>query len=87
MQQVRRPKRRRAPELEGTAAAADCAALWLNHHDPLTRGYHPKPDGTLRTVTAPTEKLAITRAAELFHIAPARQNRIIVTKISDKDGD
>jgi hypothetical protein len=41
----------------------------------------------LGTVTAPTEKLAIARAADEFHIAPARQNKIVVTKISDKDDD
>ena len=41
----------------------------------------------LGTATAPTEKLAIARAIELFHIAPGRQNRIIVTKISDRDDE
>jgi hypothetical protein len=39
----------------------------------------------LGTVTAPTEKLAIARAAEQFDIAPARQNKIVVTKISERD--
>jgi hypothetical protein len=41
----------------------------------------------LGTVTAPAEKLAIARAAEEFHISPARQNRIVVTKISERDED
>jgi hypothetical protein len=41
----------------------------------------------LGTVTAPNEKLAITRAAEQFHIAPARQNKIIVIKISERGDD
>jgi hypothetical protein len=41
----------------------------------------------LGTVTAPTEKLAIARAAEQFHIPPARQNRIVVTKISERDDE
>jgi hypothetical protein len=41
----------------------------------------------LGSITAPTESLAITRAAEQFHIPPSRRNRIVVTKISDKDDD
>jgi hypothetical protein len=41
----------------------------------------------LGTVTAPTQKLAIARAAEQFNITPARQNRIVVTKISERDED
>jgi hypothetical protein len=41
----------------------------------------------LGTVTAPTEKLAIARAAEQYNISPARQKRIVVTKISERDDD
>jgi hypothetical protein len=46
--------------------------------------------GTARTrhiglITAPTEKLAISRAMEEFNIAAARRNRIVVTKISERD--
>jgi hypothetical protein len=41
----------------------------------------------LGTVTAPTEKLAIARAAEQLHIAPVRQNKLVVTKISERDDD
>jgi hypothetical protein len=39
----------------------------------------------LGTVTAPTEKLAIARAIEQFNISPPRQNRIVVSKISERD--
>jgi hypothetical protein len=49
-----------------------------------------KQFGTARTrhvgmIAAPTEKLAISRAIEQFNIAPARQKRIVVTKITERD--
>jgi hypothetical protein len=42
---------------------------------------------TLGTVEAPDEREAIAKAAEQFHIAPARRKRIVVTKISERDED
>jgi hypothetical protein len=40
---------------------------------------------TLGTVEAPDEKSASAKAAKEFNIPPARQNKIVVTKISGKD--
>jgi hypothetical protein len=40
---------------------------------------------TLGTVEAPDEKSAIAKAAEYFNIPPARQNRIVVTKLDERD--
>jgi hypothetical protein len=39
------------------------------------------------TVTAANERQAIEKAAARFDIPPERRNRIVVTKISDKDDD
>jgi hypothetical protein len=41
----------------------------------------------LRTVEAATEKQAIEAAVKQFEIEPARRNRIVVTKICDRDDD
>ena len=41
----------------------------------------------LGSVTAPTEKQAIAEAIKLFRIEPARQNRIVVSKISERDDE
>jgi hypothetical protein len=41
----------------------------------------------LSTVTARDERRALQKAAEMFAIPPERQNRLSVTKISDRDGD
>src|ERR1700730_2510374 len=41
----------------------------------------------LGTVFAKTEKEAIAIAIERFEVEPVRQNRITVSKISDKDDD
>jgi hypothetical protein len=48
--------------------------------------------GTARTrhvgrITAPTEQLAISGAVEKFNIPKARQNRIVVTKIGERDDE
>jgi len=39
----------------------------------------------LGTVSAPDEKTAIELAAEEFKIPPERRNRIVITKISERD--
>jgi hypothetical protein len=39
----------------------------------------------LGTIEATTEKEAIEKAAEEFDIAPERQNRIVVQRVSGKD--
>jgi hypothetical protein len=39
----------------------------------------------LGTVTATNDRQAIEKAAKLFDIPSERQNRIVVTKISEKD--
>ena len=39
----------------------------------------------LGTVEAANEKQAIEQAIKQFHIEPARRNRIVVTKISERD--
>ena len=41
----------------------------------------------LGTVIAKTEKEAIAVAIERFEIEPARQNRVAVSKISNRDDD
>ena len=41
----------------------------------------------LGTVVANTEKQAIAAAIKRFEIEPARQNRIAVSKISNRDDD
>ena len=41
----------------------------------------------LGTVTANTEKEAIAAAIKRFEIEPARQNRVAVSKISNKNDD
>jgi hypothetical protein len=46
-----------------------------------------KKAGQLGTVTASNERQAIEKAADAFNIPPARRNRIVVAKISDKDDD
>jgi hypothetical protein len=38
-------------------------------------------------VVAPNEKEALAKAIKQFEIEPARQNRITVTKISDRNDD
>jgi hypothetical protein len=38
-------------------------------------------------VSAPNEKEALAKAIKQFDIEPARQNRITVTKISNRDDD
>ena len=43
-----------------------------------------KPE-QLGTVSAPDEKTAIAKAAEEFKIPPERRNRIVVTKINERD--
>jgi hypothetical protein len=40
---------------------------------------------TLGSIQAPDEKSAVEQAAKTFNIPPARQNKIIVTKIADND--
>ena len=41
----------------------------------------------LGVVSAPNEKEALAKAIARFEIEPARQNRITVTKISNRDDD
>jgi hypothetical protein len=41
----------------------------------------------LGVVTAPNEKEALAKAIKQFEVEPARQNRITVTKISDRNDD
>jgi hypothetical protein len=84
LRQVRcqRQSDRRAPELERAAGDADKAAVPLM---PRWRAdYIGKVLSTLGTVEAPDEKSAIAKAAEEFNITPARQNKIVVTKLGDK---
>ena len=38
-------------------------------------------------VSAPNEKEALVKAIKRFEIEPARQNRVVVTKISNRDDD
>ena len=40
---------------------------------------------TLGSIEAANEKAAIEAAAKLFNIPPERRNRIVVTKISERD--
>jgi hypothetical protein len=42
---------------------------------------------TLGRVEAEDEKTAIAKAAKLYNIPPARQNKIVVTKLDVKEGD
>jgi hypothetical protein len=46
--------------------------------------YLGKKGSHLGTVEAATEREAIAKAAEQFDIAPARRNKIAVTKFSEK---
>jgi hypothetical protein len=46
--------------------------------------YLGKKGSHLGTVEAATEREAIAKAAEEFDIAPARRNKIAVTKLSEK---
>jgi hypothetical protein len=39
----------------------------------------------LGTVTAANERQAIEKTADAFNIPPGRRNRVVVTKISEKD--
>jgi hypothetical protein len=39
---------------------------------------------TLGTVEAPDETSAIDEAAKTFHVEPARRNRLVLTKLSEK---
>jgi hypothetical protein len=45
--------------------------------------YIGKVLSTLGSIEAPDEKSAITEAANLFNIPPARRNKIVVTKIEE----
>ena len=45
----------------------------------------PKKAEHLGTVTGANERQAIEKTAKLFDIPSERQNRIVVTKISEKD--
>jgi hypothetical protein len=40
--------------------------------------------GVAGSIEAPDEKTAVAKAAKLFNIAPARQNKIVVIKLDPK---
>jgi hypothetical protein len=42
---------------------------------------------TLGSVEAPDQEGAIAKAAKLFNIPPARQNKIVVTRLDTKEAD
>jgi hypothetical protein len=42
---------------------------------------------TLGGVEAEDEKTAIAKAAKLYNISPARQNKIVVTRFDKKEAD
>jgi hypothetical protein len=79
--------------LEGSSGIAERLAIAAGHaHQgpmmPRWRvDFSRKVLATLGTVEAPDEKSAIAKAAKEFNIPPARQNKIVVTKIGSKNED
>jgi hypothetical protein len=84
LRQVRR-EGGRATTLERAVNDANQASLLRAALMPRWRvDYIGRVRMTLGSVEAPDEKVAVEQAAKIFNIPPARRNKIIVTKISDK---